>query len=601
MSNKNLSLFDDESIIDVTNQSYSLLQKAKFIGLKKYIPSWNLLSTFTYSAIETASENQINFYKIFKDRFYKGELTILDYRSPTYVFILLFDFINEYEKDKNLVLLKQRVFVIKKHYDVCRMYCNFFLRQILIEVGDNVGLEKLITEIKKEGDYRSLFDNDWKLGYRYKIKLKLSDHEVIHLNRLNIKNNNFTDITHCHIEIVKLYLNSYRALGRLFVQEKTSMEIAFGTVADLVARKNHRFRNGSRNYFNSIDTSMEEFVHCIFYAAENEVRKKYFIKPKSIKKLNSYHPEAKKAFETLVLQKIEISIAPYINEIEPLREEDEIALNYINVNRWKSIFENLKVNFDGNLELFCKAIDKLCIQNSKHPQIASIYLDASKFILNHDRFTALKLYLQYVYQNKITGIFKRKPIPREYTKVLFSEKSQLAQYEKIIDDLIIDKDLEKAIIAIPTIYEVVRKKINIDLDTINEVQGKHADTVNLLSEYLKDEEQDFPVKNLEKVKSKTKEEKATIPKSENQSYNNYIAEISLSEIQDNLLKMFALQEFTLSFKSVEKFAKTHGKLKNQLIESINDSCYEFLDDLLIEEEDENYTINISYYKKITTK
>jgi len=182
-----------------------------------------------------------------------------------------------------------------------------------------------------------------------------------------------------------------------------------------------------------------------------------------------------------------------------------------------------------------------------------------------------------------------------------SEKNQLAHYEKIINEFIEDEDLEKATKAIPTIYEVVRKKINIDLETINEVQGKHADTVNLLSEYLKDEEQDLSIKNQEKVKSKTKIEKTAIPKSDKQSYNNYVTEISLSEIQDNLLKMFALQELTLSFKSVEKFAKTHGKLKNQLIESINDSCYEFLDDLLIEEEDENYTINTSYYKKITTK
>jgi hypothetical protein len=77
--------------------------------------------------------------------------------------------------------------------------------------------------------------------------------------------------------------------------------------------------------------------------------------------------------------------------------------------------------------------------------------------------------------------------------------------------------LEKATKAIPTIYEVVRKKINIDLDTINEVQGKHADTVNLLSEYLKDEEQDLPIKNQEKVKSKPKIEKTAISKSEKQN------------------------------------------------------------------------------------
>ena len=35
---------------------------------------------------------------------------------------------------------------------------------------------------------------------------------------------------------------------------------------------------------------------------------------------------------------------------------------------------------------------------------------------------------------------------------------------------------------------------------------------------------------------------------------------------------------------VESFAKERGMFKNQVIESINDRCYEVLDDVLIEEE-----------------
>lgn len=33
---------------------------------------------------------------------------------------------------------------------------------------------------------------------------------------------------------------------------------------------------------------------------------------------------------------------------------------------------------------------------------------------------------------------------------------------------------------------------------------------------------------------------------------------------------------------IEEFVKSKGVLKNQLIESINESCYELLDDVLIE-------------------
>jgi hypothetical protein len=52
---------------------------------------------------------------------------------------------------------------------------------------------------------------------------------------------------------------------------------------------------------------------------------------------------------------------------------------------------------------------------------------------------------------------------------------------------------------------------------------------------------------------------------------------------------------------LETFAKSKGVFKNQLIESINEICYEILDDVLIEEEDEFYTINPDYYQKLLVK
>lgn len=41
--------------------------------------------------------------------------------------------------------------------------------------------------------------------------------------------------------------------------------------------------------------------------------------------------------------------------------------------------------------------------------------------------------------------------------------------------------------------------------------------------------------------------------------------------------------------------------KNQLIESINEICYNNLDDVLIEEEEDNYIINENYYQRILAK
>ena len=48
-------------------------------------------------------------------------------------------------------------------------------------------------------------------------------------------------------------------------------------------------------------------------------------------------------------------------------------------------------------------------------------------------------------------------------------------------------------------------------------------------------------------------------------------------------------------------AKERGVFKNQLIDSINEACFETIDDVLIEEEEENYVIYEHYYQNILAK
>ena len=73
------------------------------------------------------------------------------------------------------------------------------------------------------------------------------------------------------------------------------------------------------------------------------------------------------------------------------------------------------------------------------------------------------------------------------------------------------------------------------------------------------------------------------------------------EVIGTTLELFAKSNFSVPQNELEVFAKSKGVFKNQLIESINDTCYEFLDDLLIEEEDDYYTINTDYFQRILIK
>ena len=145
-----------------------------------------------------------------------------------------------------------------------------------------------------------------------------------------------------------------------------------------------------------------------------------------------------------------------------------------------------------------------------------------------------------------------------------------------------------------------RKKIQLNASTIEQVRQQDKGTVELLNEYLHDEIEDDEltvkteqVNNKEiqlKIETKQEEEKSKV----------FIEGISLNEIQEEAIKLFFENSFSVSISRVEEYCKLKGAFKNQLIESINENCYETLDDVLIEEDDDNYVMNENYFKKISS-
>ena len=122
-----------------------------------------------------------------------------------------------------------------------------------------------------------------------------------------------------------------------------------------------------------------------------------------------------------------------------------------------------------------------------------------------------------------------------------------------------------------------------------------------MNEYLKDEYED------ESNSIKTEEinsEELTIEitqKTNEVQHSIYVGDIAFTQIHTTALEVFAKSNFSVSQCEFETFAKSKGVFKNQLIESINEICYENLDDVLIEEEDEYYIINPNYYQRLLAK
>ena len=254
-----------------------------------------------------------------------------------------------------------------------------------------------------------------------------------------------------------------------------------------------------------------------------------------------------------------------------------------------------------------------------------MFYEATKFIVKYDNETAIKLYFYYlvnaISNHKILTdkrlkalIVERnlekaiKLLKNEYPIVpklfkfnssliekLFKTNEQLGNFEKIFKEFLNDKNIDDVIKKIPNIY---RKKIKLNNESVSEIKQQHFGTVELLNKYLNDDDENS-ISIEEAQTTNEKESKIEIIHKTEEIQNSI--DIVFTQIQTSTLDFFVKSNFSVLQSEFETFAKSKGIFKNQLIESINDVCYEHLDDILIEEDDEYYTINPDYYQTILEK
>lgn len=594
------SNYNDDSIIDVTDQSYRINSNS---NLKKYssgVPYWAHHYVYSYSEINSASSEQKKFYAIFKNSFLNGEYFDLD-GNTNYAFILLFDLLIEFDNHKDLSKLESQLKILGQCYPKTKSYGVSFLIQKMEANGDSDGVSRLRTEDRYSyQNYNTDYDY-WRLGSKYKTKLKLNDEEVKLLNKLWYPSNNFCSIEYCCVEILKLYITVIEELKASYIAEGTTIDAQFLAVADVIARKHFKYKSGSQNYKYCIETTTNEFYSHIFKHCENAVREYYGHKRKINTDTYYTTAEAKTEFETKIISKVSGLLPVLISKVSLPDEVTDIELYSQNTNRWKIKFEELTTNYNDKPKEFIDSIVTLGKLNKKNPSIENIFFEASKFIAKYDKESALSLYVYYLYHDLKSATFDNKQLTKTIQKNLFKTNEQLHDFEKIVSELIKDKDLEKALKNVPKVYEVKRKKIQLDTVSIKEVQQQHSGTVELLNEYLKDdfEDENNSIKSQEINNEEIKIE--ITQKSEDTIHSAFVSDLSFSPIHISALELFSKSNFSVPQSELEAFAKSNGVFKNQLIESINEACYGLLDDVLIEEEDDYYTININYFQRISVQ
>ena len=72
----------------------------------------------------------------------------------------------------------------------------------------------------------------------------------------------------------------------------------------------------------------------------------------------------------------------------------------------------------------------------------------------------------------------------------------------------------------------------------------------------------------------------------------------LSDLQKEILEIFEKNSFSILRNELEEVLKSKNQMMSSVIDSINESCYETLDDVLIEDDEDYFTISPDYYKKL---
>ncbi len=593
----------DETIIDVNSQNLDLSveQNSDESTSHQQPPYWGHTYVYSYDEIKHATKAQKQFYVYFKNQVANGNYVDIQ-GNTNYAFILYFDFLNDYQNHRDIKLLDEQFKLLGEICPKTRSYSLRSLQDELRKRSDSYSVDKLkdLEEPSYQFEYGySDYNPDlYKLGNQYKDKLGLNKQEIRWLNKFYNPTNVFLSIEGCCIATVMQYVTLLKELEKQLKKKETTLAKEVTYFKEKL-KAIYVKRNSDWGYYDSdyLGNQAESEVYLtMFKRVENSVRESFGHK----RKVSGDFPYADKnlseEFETKLGNSLNGLIEELKDNVGKPNIETQIELNAQNVNRWRIGLDELIVAFKKeNINNFIDGVIHLEETNQKNPNIENIFYQASKFISKYDKVQSLKYYAKYIFYDLKSKKFDNKELTKTVQKSLFKTEEQINDFKAIIGDLIATNDIQTALEKISKIYIPKRKHIQLDRSEIQEVEEKHVGTVELLNEYLVDEK--------EKPKTEISNENgedieiAIIASEENNSV--FISEISMGQVQEELVKMIINNSYEIHQDEVDKYATANGMFKNQLIDSINEACEEHLDgEALIEEDDDNYIIEESYYKEI---
>ncbi len=603
--NVNTNIDFDSGIIDIINEdldiqipdSGPLSQPNSAKSTISNVPYWNQFYVYSYEDFSKANYAQKRFYNHLRSRTLEGLVTDID-GNTNYAFILYFDFLREFEKHQDVIKLENQLKLLGECCSKTRNYSLHSLMEKLRKRNDEYSVNRLEKLQDPYSRYELGFSDydpySYRLGRRYKKKLDLTEKEETWLNKFHNPSNVFNSIEGCCIIIIRFYLNTLTSLEEKLKSEGVELDSEIVFLKDQVKSEKSSYQNVYD--FNYMEERVQEEVFLTFFRrTENAVRENLYHKRKISEDFSITEKQLNVQFEERLGNKFNEILYRNHNSIPEPDLPTKIALNAQNVNRWKVEFKKIASHLKRKDKVkFISEVKELEIANQKNPNIENIFFEASKAIAKQDKTKALEYYVKYIHYDIISDKIHNRKLTKTVQKSLFNGEDQQKEFEKIIQQLIYNKNLDEALTAVRNFYKPRRRKIVLNKKEIEDVKKKHNTTVDLLSGYLEDKE------NTGEEYSEEVEMSFTNRPGSNDSI--FIDSLSLSILQEELIIRIAQNGFSIQQLQVEEIALKHGQLKNQLIDGINDVCSDSLEgEFLIEEDAEFYLIEESFYEDLIKK
>lgn len=456
------------------------------------------------------------------------------------------------------------------------------------------------------------------LGDWYEQKLDLQRKDVTWLNKFDAPTHAFMQI-----EVAR------EATVRLFVAVVNELEIWHKRTGTVLAKRvkelheapqphsyNYYDRRGYVSRYNAGHKVGAAVFLTIFQRCENAVRERYGYKLFDADVYYSERNDPARLFNQYFGDVVQSHLPGLASAVPPPDAALEQALNKADPTRWRLRFAQLLTLLPANPAAFVAGVEALSEANALNATQETIYQEAARQLGALDRAATVRFYLHYLYYGARRYPFRPKPFLKRTQKALFTLPEHLARFEALSEELLRKRDLLAALAAVPDIWFQERRKIELDHGAVQAARTRHAGTVALLNEYLQDAPEPAstakpaptPPNPAQAPATKAAPAARKVPKASQAAAGaaapaapaaaTFAPALALTAPQQALLHLFAAQNLTLPQTAVESFAKAHGALRNQLIDGLNERCYDVLDDVLIEESGDDYTIYEAYYQRL---